>query len=263
MLRVCCILLFAAARALLAQAVVGPPKGSLVVVGGGKVGPEITQKLIALAGGVDAPWVVIPTADGKDPAAAETVETSFLRKAGVKHLTVLHTSDRTVADSEAFVAPLRAARGVWIGGGRQWHLTDSYLDTRTQFELMALLGRGGVIGGSSAGASIQASYMVRGAVEGNQVMMAPGYERGLGFLRGVAVDQHLLKRKRENDMVAVVRKHPELLGIGIDEGTAIVVEGDRFEVIGESKVAIYEDGKAYYFLAPGDRFDMQARKRVN
>jgi cyanophycinase len=159
------------------------------------------------------------------------------------------------------VAPLRTARGVWFEGGRQWRLVDAYLGTRTERELFALLARGGVIGGSSAGATIQGSYLVRGAREGNAVMMAPGYEQGLGFLRNVAIDQHLLARKRQEDMVAVVRAHPQLLGIGIDEGTAIVVHGDRFEVVGASRVAIYEAGKPYYFLAPGDRFDLAARRQ--
>ena len=139
------------------------------------------------------------------------------------------------------------ARAVWIGGGRQWRLVDAYLNTRTLVEMRALLDRGGVIGGSSAGASIMASYLVRGAREGNSTMMARGYEEGFGFLHDVAIDQHLLRRERENDMVAVVTAHPALLGIGIDEKTAVVVQGDRFEVVGPSKVAIYETRKTLLF----------------
>jgi cyanophycinase len=143
---------------------------------------------------------------------------------------------------------------------------DAYLGTRTEREMRAVLGRGGVIGGSSAGATIQGSYLVRGAREGNRIMMARGYEQGFGYLKDVAIDQHLLRRQRERDLVPVVRAHPELLGIGIDESTAIVVEGDRFEVIGASTVGIYDghdhDGKRYYFLAPGDRFDLAARRKL-
>src|SRR2546425_254934 len=157
--------------------------------------------------------------------------------------------------------------GVWFEGGRQWRLVDSYLNTRTERELYALLGRGGVIGGSSAGATIQGSYLVRGAREGNTVMMAKGYEQGLGFLRGVAVDQHLLARHRENDLLQVIAAHPHLLGIGLDESTAIVVQGDTAKVIGASKVAIYDrnyqagaDGKSYYFLSSGDTFHLKNRR---
>ena len=92
-------------------------------------------------------------------------------------------------------------------------------------------------------------------------MMAKGYEQGFGYLRGVAIDQHLLVRRRQDDLVEVIDKKPELLGLGIDEPTAIVVQGDRFEVIGRSVVGIYDgkdhDGKSYYFLAPGDQFDLR------
>ena len=104
----------------------------------------------------------------------------------------------------------------------------SYLHTRTQTELFKLLDRGGVIGETSAGCSIQASHLVRGARSGNTVMMAPGYEEGFGFLRNIALDQHLLTRKRTNDLVAVVKRFPNLLGLGLDEDTAIIVRGDHF-----------------------------------
>ena len=185
----------------------------------------------------------------------------------MKNVTVLHTRDRAEADTEAFVAPLKTARGVWFGGGRQWRLVDAYMGTRTQREIEAVLARGGVIGGWSAGATIQGSYLVRGAREGNQIMMAKGYEEGFGYLRGVAIDQHLLVRGRQDDLVEVIDKKPDLLGLGIDEPTAIVVKGDRFEVIGQSVVGIYDgkdhDGKRYYFLAPGEQFDLRSRKRVS
>jgi cyanophycinase len=244
---------------------VGPRRGALVVAGGGALGKEITERFLALAGGRNVPYVFVPTADERENPPAE----NFLTRAGCKEVRVLHTRDRAQANDKAFVAALRDARGVWFGGGRQWRLVDSYLGTRTEKAFRKVLDRGGVIGGTSAGATIQGSYLVRGAREGNTIMMAPGYEKGLGYLRGVAVDQHLLRRKREEDLLQVIDRHPELLGIGIDESTAIVVERDRFEVIGESKVAIYDaryrpgnGGKRYYFLAPGDRFDLAARRKL-
>jgi cyanophycinase len=245
----------------------GPAKGSLVIVGGGTVGPEIVNRFIALAGGPDAEFVYIPTAGDGEPKVDPA--TTFLAKAGVKHITVLHTRDPKTADTEAFVRPLRTARAVWFVGGRQWRLADSYLNTRTQKELFALLKRGGVIGGSSAGATIQGSYMVRGAVSGNDVMMSPGHEISLGFLRKSAIDQHLLTRHREKDLLQVIDKHPDLLGIGLDESTAIVVQGDRFEVLGKSKVAIYDPkykpsagADRYYFLLPGSEFDLKKRRAM-
>lgn len=250
----------------LAQSSSGPRNGSLVIVGGGRVGPEIWDRFIELAGGPGANIVYIPTAAEDRGIDEKSFYDSGSPLAKLKNVIVLHTRDRKEADSEQFVEPLRKATGVWFGGGRQWRLVDSYMDTLTQREIENVLRRGGVIGGSSAGASIQASYLVRGAPEGNHIMMAKGYEQGFGYLRNAAIDQHLNTRKREEDLAAVIRAHPELLGIGLDESTAIVVTGDRFEVIGAGRVAITDsktyDGKPYYLLKAGDRFDLSARTRI-
>ena len=134
---------------------------------------------------------------------------------GATNITLLHTKDRKVANSEAFVEPITTAKIVWFVGGRQWRLADAYLHTRTQREIERVLERGGVVAGSSAGASIISSYMVRGAVENNLIMMAPGHEEGFGLMTGVAIDQHMLTRNRQDDLEEVVEKHPELLGIGL------------------------------------------------
>ena len=186
-----------------APATVGPKEGSLVIVGGGQIGPEIIRRFVTLAGGKDAEVVVIPTAAEDDPVDVKRVGERFTRAFGFKNVTVLHTRDRAEADSEGFVAPLKKARAVWFDGGRQWRMVDSYLGTRTQREIEAVLSRGGVIGGSSAGATIQGSYLVRGAREGNDILMAKGYEQGFGYLRGVAIDQHILPRNRAADLVQV------------------------------------------------------------
>jgi cyanophycinase len=247
----------------------GPARGYAMPIGGGAVGKEILDRFAKLAGGLDAPIVVIPTAGEKESYSVEELGRHPLRRHGFTHLTVLHTRDKSKSNEVDFVATLRSARGVWFDGGRQWRLVDSYLDTRVHRELEALLARGGVIAGSSAGATIQGSYLVRGAREGNTVMMAKGYEQGLGFMSPVAIDQHLIARKRENDMLQVIAVRPEILGLGLDEGTAVVAHGTKFEVVGVSKVAIYDanyaggkDGKRYYFLSHGDCFDMAARKKV-
>ena len=244
-------------------ATVGPSRGTLMIVGGGALGPELVEKFFALAGGKDASIVVIPTADGAAEYKPDYLAKTFLGKAGATHLTLLHTKDRAIADSADFVLPLKNAKAVWFVGGRQWHLVDSYLHTRTEKELYALLKRGGLIGGSSAGATIQGSYLVRGAQAGNELMMAPGYEEGMGFLKHAAIDQHILTRKRERDMGAVVQAHPELLGIGIDESTAILASGNRFTVMGKSKVAITTAGAEMYFLKNGDVFDLKHRTQLS
>jgi cyanophycinase len=247
---------------------VGPLTGKLFIVGGNA--KQLDSRFVKLVGGRNARLVVIPTASRSFEISNSTRVTKlvdYYKQLGVREVTVLHTRDRRIADTEEFVKPLKTASAVWIGGGRQWRLADAYLNTRTQRELFALLDRGGVIGGSSAGASIQASYMVRGATQGNHIIMAPGHEEGFSFLRGVAIDQHLLARKRLKGLVEVLRVHPELLGIGIDEGTAILVEGDQLQVIGKSKVMIYDaqqsgwPGKTpYIILSEGNRYNMKARR---
>ena len=244
---------------------VGPANGSLVIVGGAMRDMAIVERIIELAGGPDAPLVMIPTAGGGAHYDQYWSGQRRFREAGATDITVLHTYDPKVADTDEFVAPLRRARGVFFGGGRQWRLADSYLNTKTHEELLALLDRGGVIGGSSAGASILASYLIRGDTETNRIMMGDHLE-GLGFLKNVGIDQHLLRRNRIFDMLEVIDANPDLLGIGLDENTAIVVQGDRFQVIGQSYAVIYDnqqrippDGR-FYFLAPGDRYNLATRK---
>lgn len=244
---------------------IGPANGSLVVVGGGMRDPAILERFIELAGGPRAPIVVIPTAGGGDEYDEFYPGLQMFHDLGAFNLTVLHTNDPEVADSEAFVGAIQEANGVWFPGGRQWRLADAYLGTRTEVALWSLLDRGGVIGGSSAGATIQGSYLVRGDTRTNTIMMGD-HEVGFGFLKNTAIDQHVLRRNRHFDLIPVIEAHPELLGIGLDENTAIVVQGDRFEVIGESYALIYDNrstvggGGRFYFLAPGDRFDLATRE---
>jgi len=238
----------------------GPERGTLIIAGGGKLGPEILGRFITLAGGPSAEIVVIPTAGGEAKYGPDCDCLKIFRALGAENLTVLHTADRKEADSEAFTAPLRRAKAVWFVGGRQWRLVYCYLGARTETEIKALLARGGVVGGTSAGASIQASYMVRGARSGNEIMMAPGYEQGFSLITGAAVDQHVTARHREGDLDAVVAKHPDVLGIGIDQSTAIEVKRDGFKVLGVGHVFIHDgteqpNGGRYYLLNPGDRFD--------
>jgi cyanophycinase len=183
---------------------------------------------------------------------------------GVKRIRVLHTRSRETANTEAFVVPLRKANGVWLGPGNAGRLANAYLDTLTYREIQAVLDRGGVVGGNSAGSIIQGSFIVRGRPD-KPLLMAHGHERGFGFIKNVAIDPHLSEAKREAELVNVVDVHPELLGIGIDEKAAIVVQADRFEVIGDGRVAIYDNQKHgdawYYWLTPGDEFDLRSRTR--
>jgi cyanophycinase len=256
------------------SATVGPEKGWLLIHGGGRLTENAKSRFVALAGGTDANFVLIPTALADEEIDLDKAWNSFSRWSGAKHVTVLHTRNRKRANSDDFVEPLKHASGVWIDGGRQWRLADAYLGTAVEREIKALLARGGVVGGSSAGATIQGSYLIRGASGtarnpngDNTVMMSPGHEKGFGLLPNSAIDQHVITRHREGDLDAVIASHPELLGIGIDESAAIVVHGDAFEVI-EGQVVIHDgskhaNGNSYYLLSPGQKFDLKRRKNVS
>jgi cyanophycinase len=184
---------------------------------------------------------------------------------GINHINMLHTRDKARANSDSFVGALRKASGVWFLGGRQWRLADAYLDTAFEREIKDLLARGGVVGGGSAGATIQGSFLVRGDPKSNEIMISPGHLIGFGLLSNSAIDQHINTRERENDLVGVIQMHPELLGLGIDEGAALVVHGDSAAVIG-GQVAVYDgkqhNGAAYYFLSPGQVFNLRERISV-
>ena len=243
----------------------GPESGSLVVVGGGLQDLTILQHFAQLAGGNDAPIIVIPTAGGDNQYDQNWPGLNQFKQAGLTNLTLIHTYDRRKADTDSFAAPIREAQGVWFTGGRQWRLADSYLDTKVHEALIELLERDGVIGGSSAGATILGSYLARGDTSSNTIMMGD-HEEGLDFIHNVAIDQHLLRRNRQFDLLEVIEAKPELLGIGIDEDTAIVVRDNQFEVIGKSYVVIYDaermidSGGQFYFLEPGDRYNLVTRE---
>ena len=204
--------------------------GSLVIVGGGSMPKDVVDRFIELAGGRDARIVVLPTAVPRKETTDEIP--GFLKQAKVVSITVL-TQRYGEVETDAFHSVLKSATGVWFGGGRQWNFVDAYEGTTAVELFHDVLRRGGVIGGSSAGATIQGEFLVRGHPLGNTVMMAEGYERGFAFLPGVAIDQHFVQRGRQPDLLPVIKSHPKLLGIGIDEGTAVVVTGSNAEVIGQ------------------------------
>lgn len=254
----------------------GPAKGALVIVGGGDDrGTGIMETFINLAGGLGAKFVIVPTANGnRNPDGSvkvydEEAELGSWRRMGMTNVRMLHTSDKSVANTEEFVKPLRDADAVWFEGGRQWNIIDSYKGTLTEQAFRDVLARGGVIGGSSAGASVLGDLLIRGAVSGPDVVVAPEpeHQKGLDLLHRTAIDQHINAFHRWDDLTAAIASHPNLLGIGLSEGTAIIVKGDRFEVWGRWKVAVHDNTrlyqpweKPYYLLEAGDVYNMKMRR---
>ncbi|HXT17209.1 MAG TPA: cyanophycinase [Gemmatimonadaceae bacterium] len=247
---------------------VGPPHGTVIVVGGGSMGPEVYNAFIQAAGGPNALIVLVPTAGGDTAYAQNYSGTRGWRAAGARNLYVLHTTNRTLADADSFVKVLDKAGGVWFDGGRQFHLVDSYAGTKTEKAFNDVLARGGVIAGSSAGASILGDFLVRGAPSNNNMIMDdPSHEKGFAYLRGVGIDQHVVARERLADLAdSIVPKYPNLLAISEDEGTAWLVKGDTARIIGRNKAFVYnakdknDAGKPFITLYPGDRFNLATRR---
>ena len=251
----------------------GPPNGTLLIAGGGVRDAAIYERFIELGGGAeDGRFIIVPTAGGNyggDGDVRDYNEDQVLRgwrARGVQNVSMLHTHDPAVADTEAFVAT-----AVWFNGGRQWNIVDSYAGTRTYDEFHEVLERGGVVGGSSAGATILGEYLVRGDTRGSGIVMTDeeNHQLGFEFIRKVAIDQHINTRNRWDHIIPLIEQQPHLLGIGLSEDTAIIVTGDKFEVMGDWMVAVHDNTRAYqtwekpYFvLAPGDMYDMRARRIV-
>ena len=247
------------------------PAGRLLIVGGGGLPPDLMNRFVELAGGSDNARLVYVPCEERDQVTEKQSTLELWKRMGVKNATFIHTKDRNRAnEDETFLEPLKDATGIWFGGGRQWNLADSYYGTKAHQLMKQCVERGGVIGGSSAGASIQANYLARATPIENFQIMAPGYERGgLGFIQGVAIDQHFSQRNRFPDLVQLVKTHPQLLGIGIDESTAIEVSGSVAQVSGLGSVFFVDGAKlqtdgspSFSKLQNGAMYDLIRREQL-
>jgi cyanophycinase len=256
-------------------------KGALIAHGGGNIDQDHVFKEVffKLAGGANAKLVYIPSAFSDEQLQGNQqihLSHNFVNsRFGIRDVSILHTRDREEADSESFVTPLMEADAVFITGGRQWRLADSYLNTRMHKELENLLYRGGVIAGSSAGATIQASFLVRGnsQPDDNKIFIGD-HKEGFGFLKNIAIDQHLLEQNRQHDMLELIKIYPDILGIGIDVNTSILIQNSVMTVFGNSYVAVYDFHKlsedikhprmnCLCLLRHGQRYNIVLRKVID
>jgi cyanophycinase len=206
--------------------------GALVIVGGGGLPDVIRDRFLELAGGKKGRLVVIPTASEWEDRTRVYRSFTYWQGQGLESVKMLHTLDPKQADDPSFVKPLTEATAAWLGGGDQSRLANAYHGTAVERELQRLLARGGVVGGTSAGASVMSAVMITG---GNpQARIGQGF----GLLPDVVIDQHFQNRKRQKRLLNVLEKHPRCLGLGIDEQTAVVVRGHTFTVMGKANVSI-------------------------
>jgi len=190
--------------------------GLLFLVGGGALPESLGREFVDLAGGSQARLVIIPGAPTDNPKRDAEIET--WKSFGAPYVRVLHADSRSQADDPDFSQSLTTATGVWLGGGQQTWFTAWYRGTLVEERLRELLARGGVIGGTSAGASAVTNVMVAGGKR------EPIESHGLGLLDGVIVDQHFLRRNRTGRLLKLLSRHPDQIGLGIDEATAVVID---------------------------------------
>ena len=246
-----------------------PQAGKLIIIGGGSIPDTIFQLFASSIGGRDQSVVVIPTATGDEKYIREGGHLKKFIERGFSQLNTIHTRDRLVAEDQAFINLVRGARGIFFGGGDQQRLADAYGGTRLHEEMRALLNRGGVIMGTSAGASIMGSVLMGGdhRLNPHKTHQLP---KGLGFMGNTAIDQHVLARNRQFDLLPIMAADTSLFGIAIDESTAAIVDGNVLSVAGDSYVLVYDRiqwkrqekewgsiHKPFILLKEGQRYDLR------
>ena len=205
--------------------------GTLVIAGGGQLPPEIRQRFLDLAGGPQRARIVIIPAYEADATQIVSMSETW-RELGLASVQVLQAASRDEANRAAFGQPLDEATGVWLSGGQQALLSERYAGTLVEEKLQAVLDRGGVVGGSSAGAAAMTKVMIE---QGTEEAIE---SRGFDLFRDAIIDQHFLRRNRLNRLIGLLERHPNRVAFGIDEGTALVVQVHKghLGVIGTSYV---------------------------
>jgi cyanophycinase len=234
--------------------------GWLVLVGGGSTPEAVRDRFLQLAKGKQARLVIIPTASAKADTIDPQKRFGYWQARDVASVVMLHTRSRAQANDPTFARCLHDATGVWISGGDQTKLVDAYRGTMVEHELHDLLVRGGVIGGTSAGAAVMSSVMITGGNPAAQV------DAGFGLFPGVVVDQHLMRRNRVPRLLSALTTHPGYFGIGIDEQTAVVVHDHTLTVLGEATARLCfapsaKEAADVKILHSGDQADLASLSR--
>lgn len=247
-----------------------PPKGTLVIAGGGKLPPSIEAAFVLAAGGPGAHVAVLPAASEVPKDSAQDAVVRF-RKLGAVPIVV---APRTRSESEAWGERPEVATctGFWFTGGDQNRITDLIGGTALHRLIQSAYQTGAAVGGTSAGAAIMTPIMLVGTDDVSET--APGTYKtreGLGFLADCIVDQHFLRRSRHNRLLSLLMDHSDLLGLGVDESTALVVKNGRAEVLGDRSVLVLDpsgmttEGASFrnlrlHLLRAGQGIQLETRK---
>lgn len=255
-------------------------KGSLLIIGGGDRPDGLTEKFVALSRGFGAGKIVIFTMASGVPEESGPETAAEVKAAGASEAAWFHLTREEALRPES-AAVLEGAGGVYFCGGDQSRLTAVLLDTPIHKKLLEMYGRGLVVAGTSAGAAAMSGMMITGNEkrtreedENGRTIEAGNVEtvRGFGFITGAVIDQHFVTRRRHNRLMSVVLENPGLLGVGIDESTAVWVRPDgKYEIAGLRQAVVYDArrasgsrtaggllgaaGMTVHILLPGDVYD--------
>ena len=247
-------------------------KGKLIIIGGGSMPDSLFEFFAAHCGGKDQPVVYIPTATSDEKYIQEGGHLVKFSSRGFTNLSTIHTRDKAKADAPENIALMRKAKGIFFGGGDQDLIAEAYGNTQLYQEMLALLDRGGVIMGTSAGATIMGALLVGGDARKDLTKNFP-FQPAFSFIQNVDIDQHVLVRNRQFDLIPVIERYPPNIGVAIDESTAIIVEAGKFKVWGLSYALLFDPldwaqqqkdwgkvMKPFKMLGSGQGYDFNTRK---
>jgi cyanophycinase len=250
-------------------------KGKLIIIGGGSIPDSLFSFFANYIGGKDQPIVYIPTATTDEEFIQKGEHLIKFSSRGFTNLSTIHTRNKKEADDPKNIALMRNAKGLYFGGGDQQLIADAYAGTKLYDEFIALLDRGGVIMGTSAGATIMGSLMVGGDAR-DDISKKYAFNPAFSFMTNTALDQHVLARNRQFDLIPVIEHYPGTLGIGMDESTAIIVEAGQFKVWGISYAMLYDPKdwaeqkkkwgavlKPFKMMASGSSFNFVTREIID
>lgn len=221
------------------------PSGSLFIIGGGKRPATMIERLIREAGLRESGYGIILPMSSSEPDSAIFYAKKQFTQAGIDNILGMNISVDAVTDSQ--LDSLMAAQLIYITGGDQVSFMNAVGKSAIYESIHQAYHKGAVIAGTSAGAAVMSEVMITGNekrypdykdtfenVEADNIETA----EGLGLIGSAIIDQHFVKRSRYNRLISAVATYPALIGIGIDEATAILVKGDSAEVLGESQVIV-------------------------
>jgi cyanophycinase len=239
----------------------------LVLIGGGER-PAAALKKFGEWSAPTKPLLIVTWASGEPDESFALLKKDF-ENAGRADLELAPKRPLSESDAAAFLTQLERAGGVFFSGGDQGRIMEVLKNARLREALRRKYQAGIVFGGTSAGTAIMSPKMITGegdisVIDGSKVETVPG----LGLLEGVIVDQHFIKRRRQNRLMGLIWQHPELLGLGIDEDTALLVRDGRFgEVVGAGNVLVLDargkkDEMKFTVARPGEKIDLKKRRKV-